>query len=209
MATLQLPDGPFDAFLFDCDGTIADSMPLHFVAWGEALGEYGCDWPRDLFYQWGGVPIREIIERLNAMHGLCMPVEEVAIRKEQLYYDRIADLQPVPEVLEQIVTHHGRVPFAVVSGSTRESVEISLNALDLLHRFDTLVCAGEYERAKPHPDPFLKAAEILGVAPERCLVFEDTDMGIDSARAAGMAWVRVLQPHEREAGLSHRHSGMA
>jgi len=194
---LTLPAGEFQAYLFDCDGTIADSMPLHYLAWKQALGEWGCDYPEDLFYQWGGKPIREIIADLNRMQGLSMPVEEVAHRKEGLYYELLPKLTAVPEVLAEIESAHGRIPFAVVSGSTRESVVKSLEVLGLLEKFDLLVCAGEYIRAKPAPDPFLMAAEKLGVAPEKCLVFEDTDLGIEAAKAAEMAWVRILQPWER------------
>ena len=145
----------------------------------------------------GGVPIREIFDILNRMHGLSMPVEELAITKEAHYYESLHKLEAVPEVLEHIHARHGHIPFAVVTGSNRESAEKSLNALGLLDRFDTLVCAGDYTHAKPHPEPYLIAAERLGIAPEHCLVFEDTEMGIDSAKAAGMAWVRVPQPHER------------
>jgi HAD superfamily hydrolase (TIGR01509 family) len=196
---LTLPEGDFQAFLFDCDGTIADSMPLHYVAWSTALGEWRCPFPEDRFYAWGGMPIREIIEELNREHGLTMPVSELAKRKEALYYDSLHQLKAVPEVVEHIEARHGHIPLAVVSGSTRESVEASLRALGLLERFDTLVCAGDYRMSKPHPEPFLLAAERLEVAPEKCLVFEDTQMGIDAAAAAGMAWVRVPAPWERGA----------
>ena len=197
--TLTLPTGDFHAYLFDCDGTIVDSMPLHYIAWKTALAEWGCEYPEDLFYQWGGKPIREIVGELNRMQGLSMPVEEVAHRKEGLYYELLPKLTAVPEVLEQIKAQHGRIPFAVVSGSTRESVVKSLEATHLLDKFDVLVCAGEYRNAKPAPDPFLLAAEKLGIAPEKCLVFEDTDLGIEAATAAGMQSVRILQPWERRA----------
>jgi len=197
--TLTLPTGDFHAYLFDCDGTIVDSMPLHYIAWKTALAEWGCEYPEDLFYQWGGKPIREIVGELNRMQALSMPVEEVAHRKEGLYYELLPKLTAVPEVLEQIKAQHGRIPFAVVSGSTRESVVKSLEATHLLDKFDVLVCAGEYRNAKPAPDPFLLAAEKLGIAPEKCLVFEDTDLGIEAATAAGMKSVRILQPWERRA----------
>jgi HAD superfamily hydrolase (TIGR01509 family) len=194
---LQLPPGPFQAYLFDCDGTIADSMPLHYVAWKTALAEWNCDFPEDIFYSWGGMPVAEIIATLNARHGLEMPVAAVAHRKESLYFEILPQLKAVPEVLEQIESQHGRIPFAVVSGSTRESVTASLTALNILDKFDTLVCAGDYKNSKPDPEPFLTAAARLGVAPEACLVFEDTEMGIQSATAAGMASVKILQPWER------------
>jgi beta-phosphoglucomutase family hydrolase len=194
---LKLPEGSFKAYLFDCDGTIADSMPLHYRAWKRALGEWNCEFDEKRFYEWGGMPIAEIIATLNREHGLHMPVPQVAERKENLYYELLRELRAVPEVLEHIEDGHGQIPFAVVSGSTRESVIASLNALKLLDRFDTLICAGEYQKSKPDPEPFLLAAKKLGVLPEECLVFEDTDMGVQAARAAGMAWVKVPAPWER------------
>lgn len=195
---LKLPPGTFKAYLFDCDGTIADSMPLHYIAWSKALSEWNCEFSEDTFYAWGGMPVAEIISTLNANHGLNMPVEAVAKRKEQLYYEILPQLQAVPEVLEHIEASHGQIPFAVVSGSTRDSVTASLEALKILDRFDTLVCAGDYARSKPDPEPFLIAAARLGKTPADCLVFEDTEMGIQAATAAGMASVRVPQPWERK-----------
>jgi HAD superfamily hydrolase (TIGR01509 family) len=108
-------------------------------------------------------------------------------------------MKAVPEVLEHIEAQHGQIPFAVVSGSTQESVRASLTTLKLLDRFETLVCAGDYVQSKPHPEPYLMAADRLGIAPEDCLVFEDTDMGIEAATAAGMASVKVPAPWERAA----------
>jgi HAD superfamily hydrolase (TIGR01509 family) len=194
---LTLPPGPFGAYLFDCDGTIADSMPLHYIAWKKALSEWNCSFEEPLFYAWGGRPIVEIIATLNQDHGLNMPVEAVAQRKERFYVELLPELTAVPEVLEHIEAQHGRIPFAVVSGSTRESVTASLTALNILDRFDTLVCAGDYAKSKPAPDAFLLAAARLGVVPDACLVFEDTKMGIQAATAAGMASVRVPPPGER------------
>ena len=194
---LKLPEGLFKAYLFDCDGTVADSMPLHYQAWKKALGEWNCEFEEKLFYAWGGMPVAEIISTLNQRQGLNMPVETVERRKEELYFELLPQLQSVPAVLEHIVAEYGRVPFAVVSGSTRDSVIASLRSLQLLEKFETLVCAGDYKRGKPDPEAFLIAASRLGVEPESCLVFEDTDMGIEAATAAGMASVKVPPPWER------------
>jgi len=191
---LKLPAGDFHAYLFDCDGTIADSMPLHYVAWKRALKEWDCDFDENLFYSWGGKPVRKIIGDLNEMHGLSMPVEALATRKESFYHEQLPQLKAIPEVLEHIEAEHGRIPFAVVSGSRRASVVGSLTALNLLDKFDILVCAEDYKRGKPAPDCFLIAAEKLGVAPQHCLVFEDTELGIEAATAGGMASVLVAQP---------------
>ena len=94
---LKLPAGSFRAYLFDCDGTIVDSMPLHYIAWTSALGEWGCVFDEELFYAWGGKPAAEIISDLSDLQGLNMPVEAVAKRKEQLYFDLLPQLKTVPE----------------------------------------------------------------------------------------------------------------
>jgi HAD superfamily hydrolase (TIGR01509 family) len=188
---LPLPPGSFQAYLFDCDGTIADSMPLHYVAWSRALGEWDCVFEEELFYGWAGKPPAEIIARLNQMQGLNMPVAAVAEQKERFYYKLLPQLQPVAEVLEHIKAQDGRILYAIVSGSGRDSVLASLSALGLVNKFAAIVCEGDYVNSKPHPEPFLLAASRLGVIPEQCLVFEDSDLGIQAATAAGMASVKV------------------
>ncbi|HXT26159.1 MAG TPA: HAD family hydrolase [Candidatus Eisenbacteria bacterium] len=139
----------------------------------------------------------EIISTLNIDRGLTMPAELVARRKENLYYQLLPQLEPVPEVLEHIEAKHGQIPFGVVSGSARDSVTASLSTLHLLDRFDTLVCASDYKKSKPDPEGFLLAASRLGVAAETCLVFEDTGTGIQAATSAGMASIRVPPFWER------------
>ena len=194
---LKLPEGPFEAYLFDCDGTIADSMPLHYLGWKHVLSDWNCEFAEEHFYSLGGMPVAEIIATLNEQHGLNMPVEEMRRRKEEFYFGLLPELKAVPEVLEHIHLSHGKIPFAVVSGSTLDSVTKSLETLGILDRFETLVCAGDYVKSKPDPEPFLMAAQRLGVKAEDCLVFEDTEIGIQAATAAGMASVKVLQPWER------------
>jgi HAD superfamily hydrolase (TIGR01509 family) len=194
---LRLPPGPHDAYLFDCDGTIADSMPLHYVAWQSALSEWKCSIEERHFYALGGTPIADIVAMLNAMHGLSMPVEAVCTRKEELYCEMLPQLKGIPEVIEHIHAQHGRIPFAVVSGGARDVVSASLRTLGVLDRFDLLVCAEDYKKGKPDPEAFLLAASRLGVAPARCLVFEDTDLGIQAATSAGMASVKIPPPWER------------
>jgi HAD superfamily hydrolase (TIGR01509 family) len=196
---LKLPAGPFAAYLFDCDGTIADSMPLHYIAWKKALAEWNCTFDERLFYALGGTPVAEIVSMLNERQGLNMPLEGVSLRKEQLYMEQLPHLKTIPEVVEHIKAQHGRIPFAVVSGSTRDSVTASLGSLQLLDKFEALVCAGDYQKSKPDPEAFLLGAAKLGVAPAACLVFEDTDMGIQAATSAGMASVKVPPPWERGA----------
>jgi beta-phosphoglucomutase-like phosphatase (HAD superfamily) len=195
--SLKLPEGKFEAYLFDCDGTIIDSMPVHYLAWKQALAEWNCTFDEQLFYSLGGMPTREVISLLNKQQGLSMPTDIVAARKDELYSTMFSQLITVPEVMEHIENQFGKIPFAVVSGGTRESVSASLRAVNLLDKFDVLVCADDYTRAKPDPEGYLLAAGKLGVAPQSCLVFEDTDMGIQAATAAGMASVKIPPPWDR------------
>jgi len=192
---LALPEGNFRAFLFDLDGTLADSMPLHFVVWTKAVTEAGGQFPEDLFYALGGVPPLRIVELLNEKFGTAMDPETVVARKEALYLDMLDQVQPTLSVLAHVHAGRGRLKLAVVSGSPRHSIERTLAALGITDAFETIVGAEDYTHGKPDPEPFLTAAKRLNVAPADCLVFEDAEAGIASAKAAGMAWVRVPQQY--------------
>jgi HAD superfamily hydrolase (TIGR01509 family) len=172
-------------------------MPLRYAAWQHALAEWKCEFPEKLFYDWGGYPATQIVALLNEKQGLAMRAEQVLQQTESFYLESLPKLKAVPEVLEHIEASHGRVRFALVSGGTRKSVEASLTVLGLLDKFEVFVCAGDYRKAKPDPEPFLLAAARLGVRAEACLVFEDAEPGIAAARAAGMAAVKVPPPWHR------------
>ena len=193
-ADLPIPDYPFRAYLFDMDGTVADTMPLHLISWQKAVGEQGGTFPEDLFYQLGGVPLPRTVEILNTRFGLQMSPHDVAERKEALYLDNLKDVAPIASVLHYVERDHGRIPFAIVSGSPRATIVHTLTLMGLLDRFDVLVGAEDYTHGKPHPEPFLTAAAKLGIKPKECLVFEDAEAGIQAATAAGMQSVRVPAP---------------
>ncbi len=188
---LILPSGPYEAFLFDLDGTVADSMPLHYLSWAQAVGEAGGQFPEEMFYALGGVPLPRTVEILNERFGTAMDPAVVVARKEGLYLGMLDRLTPVAAVLRVMEAWVGRVPFAIVSGSPRASIEATLARLGLGHYFPVVVGAEDYREGKPAPEPFLMAAARLGVAPERCLVFEDAEAGVQSAVAAGMDWLRI------------------
>jgi beta-phosphoglucomutase family hydrolase len=191
---LLIPEGEFEAYLFDLDGTVADSMPLHFRAWNKIISEEGGHFPEELFYAWGGVPLHRIVHQLNERCGLEMIVEDVVRRKETMYLEMLHTVQPIASVVRVMEAQHGKVPFAIVSGSPHHSIESTLRHLGLRDRFELIVGAEDYTHGKPDPEPFLTAAKKLNVAPEKCLVFEDADAGIQAATAAGMKWVRVERP---------------
>jgi len=189
--TLTLPDGDFEAYIFDCDGTLADTMPTHYKAWMAALGEHGADFPEAMFYELGGVPTARIVEILNERHGLNMPVDATVAHKESLFLEMSSEIAAIEPVVALARRYHGHKPLGVASGGHRRIVMNTLRALGIAELFQAIVCSEDYQRGKPSPDPFLEAALRLDVAPERCLVFEDTATGIAAATAAGMQSVLV------------------
>lgn len=188
---LDVPEHQFGGYIFDCDGTIAHTMPIHYRAWSKALAEFGGQFPEDLFYKWGGIPTPEIVIRLNEMYGLSMDVEKTVRRKEDYYLESVHEVLPVAPVLEIAQRMWKQKPLAIASGGHRELVEATLKAINIYDMFDAVICAEDYERGKPFPDPFLVAAERIGVAPADCLVFEDSPTGVEAAKAAGMQYVFV------------------
>lgn len=191
--SIKLPDREFDAFIFDCDGTLADTMPTHYRAWQIALGEHAADFPEAMFYELGGVPTSRVVEILNERHGHTLPVDETVEVKERHFLELSSEIAAIEPVVSLAREWHGRKPLAVASGGHRRIVLNTLRALGIVDLFNTIVTSEDYSRGKPHPDPFLEAARRLDVVPERCLVFEDTTTGIQAATAAGMA--SVLVPH--------------
>ncbi len=188
---LELPAGDFDAFIFDCDGTLADTMPTHFKARQTALGKAAEDFPEAMFYELGGVPTSRIVEILNERHGYNLPVEETVALKEGLFLEMSIHIAAIEPVVALARDYHGKKPLAVASGGHHRIVMNTLRALGIANLFDAIVCSEDYSRGKPHPDPFLEAARRLNVAAEKCLVFEDTATGAQAAAAAGMACVLV------------------
>jgi beta-phosphoglucomutase-like phosphatase (HAD superfamily) len=194
---LDIPNRAFGGYIFDCDGTIADNMPLHYRAWSMAMADFGGEYPEELFYAWGGRPTAVIVGMLNEKYGLALDVDETVQRKEKYYLTLIPEVVPVPEVMEIVKSMHGTVPLSVASGGHRELVEATLDVFGIRDLFQAIVCAEDYERGKPHPEPFLLAAKLMSVPPEDCVVFEDSPIGIEAAKAANMAWVHVPGPMER------------
>lgn len=177
--------------VFDCDGTIADTMPLHYRAWVAALGEHGVEFPEALFYEMAGIPTARIIEILNEKHGHSMPVQATADYKEELYVKLIPEVRPIEPVVQLVEKYAGQLPMAVATGGTRAIASKTLASLGLLHHFAALVTADDVEHGKPAPDIFVEAAQRIGQAAEACIAFEDADLGIQAARAAGMEVVDV------------------
>ncbi len=177
--------------VFDCDGTIADTMPAHYKAWVAALGEHGVEFPEALFYEFGGMPTPKIIEILNDRHGHHMPVEETARKKELLFEQTLHEVLPIEPVVEVIRAYDGRLPMAVATGGYRRIATRTLQLLGLWDKIGALVAAEDVEHGKPAPDVFLEAARRINVDPKLCMAFEDANLGVQSATAAGMLVVDI------------------
>ena len=199
---LDIPPGEFAGYIFDLDGTLVDTMPLHFRAWDAAMRHAGLQCPLDeeLFYSLGGVPTRRVAELIAARYELTIDVEAVFDHKESLFRELQGDarlIAPVAEFARRVAQTH---PVAIASGGPRLIVRRSLELAGLAPLFKYVVTADDVVHGKPAPDMFLLAAQQRGVEPARCLVFEDAEPGVQAARAAGMRWVRVpsrIKPEDR------------
>ena len=179
------------AIIFDCDGTLVDSMPVHFVAWHETMERYGISFSEDRFYSLGGVPSDRIVEMLASEQGITLDVVAVAHEKEQAFLDRIEWLVPIEAVVEIVRQNRGIKPIAVASGGFRSIIQKQLLQIAMHDWFDVVVTAEDTAKHKPEPDVFLEAARRLGTAAEHCVVFEDADLGVEAARRAGMHCIDV------------------
>ena len=186
--------------VFDCDGTIADTMPLHYEAWVIALKEHGEVFPEALFYELAGISTVGVMEILNERHGYNLPVREAAERKENLYKSLVPKVLPIEPVVGLVKRYAGLLPMAVATGGTRSICSKTLETLGLLEHFQAIVTADDVSRGKPAPDIFLEAARRLGVAPELCYAFEDAELGLQSARSAGMVVVDIRPMHAASRG---------
>ncbi len=195
--TLFFPPGEFDAFIFDCDGTLIDSMPLHLQAWRAALGQHGFppeQFTEEMHHAFAGMPSAAIVEALNGQFGTALPPLAVEAAKLEWYLAHHHEIKPVQAVVDVARAQAGRKRMAVASGSEAEIVRQGLAAIGILELFETVITPVDVRRGKPAPDMFLLAALRMGVEPARCLVFEDGVLGVQAAAAAGMACVFVPTP---------------
>lgn len=194
---VTVSDG-IQGLVFDCDGTLADTMPLHWQAWSLMTARYGLVFPEDRFYALGGVPTRDIVRMLAEEQGRQeLDPLKLASEKEQAYLKLMPGVKPVPEVVKVAKQHLGRLPMAVATGGSRNAIPKVLAHLGILEWFEAIVTSEDVIRQKPAPDIFLEAARRIGVLPEKCLAFEDTDLGVESIRSAGMQVVDVRSLRSR------------
>ena len=177
--------------IFDCDGTLADTMPLHWRAWQAVTQRYNLHFPIDRFYSLGGVPSRDIIKMLGEEQGIKIDHLAAAREKENAYLPLIAQVEPINTVVGVAREHFGKIPLAVASGGVRSIIEQVLQHLGIRELFEAVVTSEDVVNQKPAPDIFLEAARRIGVPPQFCRAYEDTDLGMQAIRDAGMEAVDV------------------
>jgi beta-phosphoglucomutase family hydrolase len=194
MPQITLPAQDFAGYIFDCDGTLVDTMPLHFIAWTESLRRHAApfDFSEERFYSLAGVREQDTVILLNQEYGTDIDPESVAQVKAALFHEHISQVQPIRLVADIARRLHAEgKPVAVASGSEEETVRACLTATGLISLFDIIITPRLVAKGKPAPDMFLLAAQRMGVPPSECLVFEDGQSGLDAAQAAGMASVFI------------------
>lgn len=185
--TMMTPKG----LVFDCDGTLADTMPLHWRAWSMITQRHSLHFTEDRFYALGGVPSRDILKMLAQEQGRSLDHIAIAHEKEELYMPLMADVEPIHAVVEIARENHGKVPMAVASGGTQKIICQVLEKIGIRDLFDAVVTSEMVRNQKPAPDIFIEAARLIGVDPKECRGYEDTELGMTAIRAAGMDAVDV------------------
>ncbi|MDB5019119.1 MAG: HAD-superfamily hydrolase, subfamily variant 3 [Pedobacter sp.] len=190
----ELTQGDYQAFLYDCDGTLADNMHAHAKSYVEAAKEHNVVFDPAIIDELAGWPIANVVEEINSRYQANLIPSEFKVRKAAIFEERyMEEIEPIDYVVEHLKENAGRVRIAVVSGGDRPAIERTLELLGIRNLVEVLVCSGDTAKGKPYADPFLRAAELLNVDPAKCLVFEDGVPGVKAAEAAGMHWVRVDQ----------------
>ncbi len=179
-----LPDTK--GLIFDCDGTLADTMPLHLEAWCEAFAAIGENCPRELIIQLQGMPAEKIVDVYNQRFNRNINAEKLAGDKNTRAREKLIRAKPIMPVVNIVKYYKGIMPMAVASGSTRENVDLIIEIIGLNNHFEAVITSDDHIKPKPSPDIFLEAARRISVKPRYCQVFEDGDVGLKAARQAGM-----------------------
>lgn len=184
-------DNRTKGLIFDLDGTIADTMPVHFEVYRKILKNYGVDFTPEVFDTLAGVPAVGTFEKVNEMYGLSLNAYEMGHYKEAEYEKMMHLIKPIEPVVEIIRLYHGKLPMAVGTGGYTRLAWKALQIIGLDSFFKILISSEDVLNHKPHPDTFLKCAEQMGIEPQYCLVFEDGRLGIQAAESAGMMTINV------------------
>ena len=188
-----MTDSEIRGLIFDCDGTLVDTMPLHWRAWNSVCKRHGIVFPEERFYALGGVPSVKILHMLKDEQGLDMDPVAVSREKEEAYIPLMPEAKLIEPIAAIARDAQGRLPMAVATGGRTKYIKPLLESVGILDWFGAVVTADDVENHKPAPDTFLKAAALIGVPAEECRAYEDTDLGMEAIRAAGMEAVDVRE----------------
>ena len=184
-------DPKIRALIFDLDGTLSDSLPVHIATWHKLCGEMGCTFDERIVAEMTGMATISFAERIKKEQRLDVDSHDIVHRKQSYFWENTHKVKPIHAVVDVVKKYHKILPMAVGTGASRRSAELQLETLQLKEYFDVIVTADDVCRHKPNPDTFLKCAELLNVSPEECVVFEDGEMGMQAARKAGMSLIDV------------------
>jgi HAD superfamily hydrolase (TIGR01509 family) len=185
MSRIETPEY-IRGLIFDCDGTLVDSMPLHMRGWEHVITKQGGIWDFDFFFSRKGTPEERLVDLYNLHFGVMLNPQETVRSKHEFFKNFTVELKPIPEVIDVVERFSGKMPMAVASGGVMEIVSLELEALGIKDSFKVILTADDHIKPKPAPDIFLEAARRLGIEPANCQVFEDGDLGLEAARLAGM-----------------------
>jgi beta-phosphoglucomutase family hydrolase len=200
MGLLVHPDAR--ALIFDLDGTLSNSVPVHVATWNQVGEVYGFKFDTKVFYEMTGRPTIEFARRIIADFGLSADPEEIVKLKQQTFWDSASLLEPVNEIISIVKEYYGKLPMAVGTGASRRSAEVQLAELQITECFDAIVSADDVTRHKPEPETFLECARLMGIEPSKCQVFEDGELGLEAGRRAGMI-VTDVRPHINYGNWAH------
>lgn len=172
--------------IFDCDGTLVDSMPLHIKAWEFAINDAGLKWDFEFFDSKKGMPSNEILELYSKEYGVSIDIEKILQTKYDYFYKHRTEFKPIEHVVDIVFEYKDKLPMSVASGGSRKTVNVQLDDLGIRHLFKAIITADDNLKSKPAPDMFLEAARRMNVEPHLCQVFEDGEFGLEAARKAGM-----------------------
>jgi beta-phosphoglucomutase-like phosphatase (HAD superfamily) len=196
MSTISIAEN-IKALIFDCDGTLANSMPIHNQSWHAILAQYGLECDQNFFNPLSGMPTKKIVNLLNKTYNYQLDVDSFAKQRDAHILSNLVNISPITPVVNIVKQYYGKLPMCVASGGDKKNVIATLEAINVLNFFDTVITADDPVKPKPAPDIFLYAAEQMKVEPEFCQVFEDGELGLIGAKEAGMV-VTDVRPWVKE-----------
>lgn len=177
----------YEGLIFDMDGTLIDTMPVHARAWGMVGEQFGYEFDSQIMYQLGGATVKTIASAIMQKAGMPQArLDEVVAAKRALSYQLIPTESKLLPTFDIVKHYHQHKPIALGSGSHRHLIDMLMNKLAIAPYFNAIVSADDVKEHKPHPETFLRCAELTKVNPARCIVFEDADLGVQAGLSAGM-----------------------